>query len=151
MVMALAVKIAILFSGIFFLIGLISGAWKYVCIANSEKAKAPRYVDITHRSSLMYAFAALVIAKFAEFSPYPQWLTVSSVITQLFFFSFAILTYILHGILQDTQNQFKAPYQLGPIQLPAIFFHGSTWLLIIGELGGFCILFWGFIQTTLLK
>ncbi len=59
--------------GIFFLVGLLTGAWKYVQVANSEKARAHYYVDIAHRASLMYAFACLVLERFALLSVWEDW------------------------------------------------------------------------------
>jgi hypothetical protein len=43
-------------AGSFFFLGLVFGAWKYVCIARSEDAQAPPYVDIAHRAALLYSF-----------------------------------------------------------------------------------------------
>ena len=54
--------IAIACAGIFFMTALITGAWKYNCMMHSPEFKAPYYVDIAHRSALLYAFAALLIA-----------------------------------------------------------------------------------------
>jgi len=42
--------------GAFFLVGLVTGVWKYRGMATSAEAVAPVYVDIAHRASLMYAF-----------------------------------------------------------------------------------------------
>jgi hypothetical protein len=53
-----AVLISQLASGVFLLVGLVSGVWKYRHMITSEAAQAPVYVDICHRSELMYSFAA---------------------------------------------------------------------------------------------
>jgi hypothetical protein len=46
--------IAIACAGIFFMAGLITGAWKFFCMVNSTDFKAPYYVDIGHRAALLY-------------------------------------------------------------------------------------------------
>ena len=71
--------------GIFLLTGLFTGAWKYYHIHSSEDARAPVYVDIAHRSSLMYSFATLVLAKFVELSPYSETVTFWSAVAPPFF------------------------------------------------------------------
>jgi hypothetical protein len=63
-----AERIALLGSGVYFLIGLLTGVWKYRGIMNSPTGQAHPYVDIVHRAALMYAFASLVVWKFAELS-----------------------------------------------------------------------------------
>ncbi len=82
--------------GIFFLVGLLTGAWKYVQVANSEKARAHYYVDIAHRASLMYAFACLVLERFALLSVWEDWVNTLAVLACLIFFALAIGSYILH-------------------------------------------------------
>ena len=57
-----AVALAVLAAGVFFLVGLLTGAWKYRAMMRSERAVAPTYVDVAHRASLLYSFAALLLA-----------------------------------------------------------------------------------------
>lgn len=47
-----AVQLAIVFSGVFLWIGMLTGVWKYWQIRRSELSRAHYYVDIAHRSSL---------------------------------------------------------------------------------------------------
>ena len=61
--METAESLAIVSAGAFFLTGLITGVWKYKKIMASENGQAHPYEDICHRSSLMYAFAAILLAK----------------------------------------------------------------------------------------
>ncbi|MCB1179543.1 MAG: hypothetical protein KDK36_18330 [Leptospiraceae bacterium] len=136
-------------SGIFFIVGLISGIWKYIGIIQSEKAEAREYINILHRTSLMYSFATLLLAKFVELNPYSERVKFYSVLVMVTFFSFAQITYLLHALLKDTDNQFLKPYKLGKIHLPPFMIHLSMILLIIGEIGGFSILFWGYIEKVL--
>jgi hypothetical protein len=65
-----AIKLSLAASGIFLLTGLLSGILKYRRIMSSAEHRAPVYVDIAHRASLLYSFASLVIARLLEYSPY---------------------------------------------------------------------------------
>lgn len=130
-----AVAWAVLFSGIFLWVGMLTGIWKYYQIRQSAQARAHYYVDIAHRSSLLYAPASLIIAVLAYFSVWNELLNLILVLINLFFFSFSILSYILHGWLKDTTNQFKQPHQLGRWHLPKWMLSSAMILLIVGELG----------------
>jgi hypothetical protein len=133
--------------GIFFLTGLITGVWKYYHIHSSKEAIAPVYVDIAHRTSLMYSFATLVLAKFVELSPYSEMVTFWSAAAPIVFFGLAISTYVTHGILKDTNNQMEKPHKLGAFTLPNWVIATFMVSLIIAEIGGFTILFVGFLST----
>lgn len=130
-----AVAWAVLFSGIFLWVGMLTGIWKYYQIRQSAQARAHYYVDIAHRSSLLYAPTSLIIAVLAYFSVWTELLNLILVLINLFFFSFSILSYILHGWLKDTTNQFKQPHQVGRWHLPKWMLSSAMILLIIGELG----------------
>ena len=129
-----AVKIAIVCSGIYLWVGMLTGVWKYAQIRQSELARAHYYVDIAHRSSLLYAPATLILAVLAYFSALPHALNLLFVIINLFFFSFSILSYVLHGYLADTTNQFKVPHVLGKWHLPKWMMSMAMLGLVIGEL-----------------
>jgi len=135
--------------GIFFLLGLLTGVWKYLVIWRSPISEAPRYVNVAHQTSLLYSFAALVLLKFLEFSPYSETVNMIAVAFPLFFFSVAIVTYSIHGILRDTDNQFQKPYRLGKLYIPPLVFHFLIWLLIASEIGGFLVLFAGYLRVLL--
>ncbi|HAD44355.1 MAG TPA: hypothetical protein DEB61_11690, partial [Alcanivorax sp.] len=68
-----ASTVALWSCGLFFLTGLLTGVWKYIQIRGSDKARAHYYVDVAHRASLMYAFACLVLERFASLSVWPEW------------------------------------------------------------------------------
>lgn len=144
--LSLAVKLAILFSGIFLWVGMLTGVWKYLQIRNSAQSRAHYYVDIAHRSSLLYAPAALILAVLAYYSQFSETINLICVVLNLAFFSFSIGAYILHGMLKDTTNQFKKPHQLGKVQLPGILMTFAMIGLIVAELGGTGILLWGAAQ-----
>ena len=52
----------------------------------------------------------------------------------LFFFSFSILSYIVHGLLQDTNNQFRSPHVLGKWTLPKSIMLMAMMALVVGEI-----------------
>ncbi len=147
--LAMASKLALFGSGFFLLVGLLTGVWKYLAISRSRAAEAPRYVSVTHQASLLYSFASLVFFQLLEFSPYPEVINLVAVAVPLFFFATAIGTYVAHAIIQDTDNQFAKPYRMGRRLIPPRLFHLMVWLLIIGEVGGFVVLFLGALSVLL--
>jgi len=138
-----AVQLAIVFSGIFLWIGMLTGVWKYWQIRQSVNSRAHYYVDIAHRSSLLYAPATLILAVLAYYSGLSSQINLICVLINILFFSFSISAYILHGFLKDTTNQFKRPHQLGKFQLPGVLMTLAMVSLIIAELGGTGVLLYG--------
>ncbi|CAJ1505929.1 hypothetical protein MU0083_003818 [[Mycobacterium] kokjensenii] len=128
-------KVTLLSAGLIFLLALVLGVWKYQQIATSENHRAHVYVDIAHRAALMYSFATLLVAVFVQFSAWPTWVNMVAAMVIVFFFVTAIGSYMLHGALRDTTNQFETPtWRL----------HAGMVLLILGEIGGFAVLLAGF-------
>ena len=144
--MILAQKVALISSAIFLNIGLISGIWKYLAMAKSDQGKAPEYVDILHRATLLYSFACLVLFVLAGQSVFSAKLNLWAVIAAISFFYLANIPYLIHAILRDTDNQFQKPYKIGTWAIPKIMFHGFMVLLITAELGGALILTIGTIK-----
>lgn len=138
--MELAEKLALTGAFLFFLTGLLTGVWKYRAIMASKDAQAPYYVDIAHRASLQYAFAAVLLAVFARYSAFSSMVNAIAAAVVLFYFAFAIFTYILHGFLRDTDNQLRKPHVLGHGTVPSPVMTVSMWLLIAGEIGGTAVL-----------
>lgn len=138
--MSLAEKICLSAAFLFFMTGLLTGIWKYMHMARSEDASSPVYVDIAHRSSLLYSFAALLLAAFSGYSVLAAWINAAAAIAALAFFAFAIGTYVLHGLLQDTDNQLRRPHRLGKRILPPWMTGLFMVLLIVGEVGGTLVL-----------
>ncbi|MBQ0754891.1 MAG: hypothetical protein KBT87_12030 [Gammaproteobacteria bacterium] len=139
--MNIAIQITLAAAGIFLFVGLIGGVMKYHGIMTSENHRAPVYIDVAHRASLMYSFAALVMAELLKYSPYS--VAVQCVITgvPLFFFATAVAQYFKLGIENKVRNQFKQRNFV------------TTWgmlLLIVGEVGGVGAIVWGFIDTQFL-
>lgn len=138
-----ALKLAIVSCGVFFLIGLLTGVWKYVCIARSQNAQAPAYVDICHRAALMYSFACLVLAQFVALSVWSPWVDFWATLAPILFFANAVLAYAVHGWLRDTENQLLKPHVLGRFTVPDATMRGFMWMLAAAEIGGFLALFAG--------
>ena len=138
--------LCLLAAGLFFMTGLLTGLWKYLCMARSADATAPVYVDIAHRTSLMYSFSALVLRAFVPYSPLDATGTFIATAAPLLFFALAISMYVLHGILRDTDNQLRSPHKLGAMTLPGVMLHGFMFLQAVAEIGGFAVLLWGFLR-----
>lgn len=142
-----AETLCLLAAGIFFLNGLLTGWWKYRCIHHSPDAVAPYYVDIAHRASLLYAFAAILIREFVPFSPLSSAGTVWAAGLPLLFFAIAIGGYMVHGLLRDTDNQLRRPHRFGARTMPPAMMQAFMWTLAAAEIGGFSILFYGFLRS----
>ncbi len=138
-----SVQIALLGSGLFFATGMLTGLWKYRCIMKSPDAQAPVYVDICHRASLMYAFACLVLLEFAERSTWSERVNQAAVAVPILLFASAVATYLVHGLLRDTDNQLRRPHVLGTRHVHGTAINAYMGLLTIGEIGGFLVLFAG--------
>ena len=139
--MSSAARLALTASGLFLLSGLATGVWKYRRIMTGPDHRAPVYVDIAHRAALLYSFAALVMMKLVEYSPYSNAVQIWATAVPLFFFAAATASYVYHGFLEDTDNQLSEKNFV------------SSWgmaLLIAGEIGGVLVLFWGFVSTQVL-
>lgn len=138
--METAEKIALTAAFIFFMTGLVTGIWKWAHMHRSPEATAPYYVDIAHRSSLLYSFAALLLAVFARFSVFPDWINILAAAAALGFFALAITSYIIHGVLRDTDNQLRRPHRLGGRNLSPWIMNLSMILLILAEVSGSAVL-----------
>jgi hypothetical protein len=106
------------------------------------------YVDIAHRTSLMYAFAAILLREFVPYSPLGPTGTLWAVAVHILFFASAVAMYILHGILRDTDNQLRRPHVLGRGTVPGALIAAYMVALIVGEIGGFAILFYGLLRSV---
>lgn len=111
--MEISQQLAVLAAIGFFALGLLGGIWKYAAIRRSPSAQAPAYVDIFHRTTLLYAFACALLERMVELGDLPIWLEVCALAGLIGFFAFAVFGYALHGWLNDTDNQLRRPYRLG--------------------------------------
>lgn len=142
-----AYKLALASSGFFLLVGMLTGIWKYLGIRASEKAEAPYYVSIAHRTALMYAFACLVVAEIGKHSAFDAVIDFWATLFPIVFFALAVGMYVVHGFLNDTDNQLRKPHRLGNATLPGFMISGFMWALIIAETGGVAVLLYGCLQT----
>ncbi|QLY27801.1 hypothetical protein [Nocardia huaxiensis] len=131
-------RITLAAAGLLFVLALLLGVWKYQQIRTSPDATAHVYVDIAHRATLLYSFATLLLAVFTELSAWPTAVNLIADVVILIFFVAAIAAYIVHGWLRDTTNQFHG-------QTDKAGTHISMVSLIVGEVGGFLVLFSGFV------
>ena len=115
-----AVRLALLSGGGLLLTGLLLGIWKYVAIRRSPDAVAPEYVSIAHRAALMYAFACGLIAQLLQPTALTEDMARACVIGLVASFVVAVGSYVLHGALRDTDNQFRAPHTLGPVRVHSL-------------------------------
>ena len=134
--------IAIACAGIFFMTGLLTGAWKFSCMLKSENFTAPYYVDIAHRAALLYSFAAILIAIFAYFSIFSDQVNIIATIAPLLFFAIAIVNYIKLGYSNNTNNQLRDSENLVADKI-------IMGTLMLAEIGGFLVLLIGFFLNIL--
>lgn len=139
----IAVELAQVSCGLLFLVGLGTGVWKYRGMITSLDGLAPAYVDICHRASLMYAFACLILVEFARRSAWPESVNLVAVAVPVLFFSLAIASYGVHGVLRDTDNQIRKPHALGGRKLHSSVITVFVYATAVGEIGGFVTLFTG--------
>ncbi len=139
--MSTAVKISLAASGLYLLLGMLFGVVKYAKTMRSAEHRAPVYIDIAHRAAFMYSFAALVMAKLLEYSPYTERVQLGALGLVLLFFTLTIFGYFAEGLRDRTDNMFRERN------------FTTTWymyLLIAGEIGGLAVILWGFVSTQLL-
>lgn len=139
--MNLPVKISLLASGVFLLVGMLVGIVKHQQMLRSAEHNAPAYVDIAHRAAFLYSFAMLVIAKLLEYSPYSESVQLVSMGVVLTFLAITIVGYFATGMANKTDNLFRHRD------------FRTTWYvyaLTIGEIGGFSVILWGFISSQIL-
>jgi hypothetical protein len=140
MVLSTATTVTLFAAGLIFLLALILGVWKYRQMAVNPDHLAHPYVDIAHRAALLYSFATLLVAVFVQLSVWPMWVNLMAAMVLVFFFVVAIAAYIQHGLRRDTVNQFDHA---------GAGLHAGMVALIVGEVGGFLVLFAGFVAGHL--
>ncbi|MEO5859189.1 MAG: hypothetical protein ABIR33_09600 [Pyrinomonadaceae bacterium] len=139
--MNLAIKVTLLWSGLFLLAGMLVGIVKHQRMLKSDDHMAPAYIDIAHRAAFLYSFAMLVIAKLLESSPYSVAVQLTAAGLLFVFMSVTIAGYFTHGFINRTDNLFRHRN------------FSTTWyvyFLTIGEIVGLSVILWGFISTQFL-
>lgn len=132
-------------AGAFFLVGLLAGIWKYACIHRSPEARAPFYVDTAHRAALLYAFACALTGELCRRSAWPDRVNLVAAVALIAFFALAVLGYLVHGALGDTDNQLRRPHRLGKGTISPAAMLAFMVALIVAEVGGFAVIFAGFL------
>lgn len=132
-----ASAIALSAAGIFFMAGLLTGLWKYLCMRHHPQSEAPHYVNTAHRAALMYAFSAQLLAVFAGISAFPGWVNTAAVIPPLVFFAIAIVHYVQLGMTTSSNNSLRdSPDKSKDYRILNV--------LAVAEIGGFTVLLLGF-------
>lgn len=134
-------------AGLFFFFGLLFGAWKYACIARSEEAQAPLYVDIAHRAALLYSFACVLVAQLCGASAWSNAVNLAAAIVLVLYFAAAVFGYAVHGALRDTDNQLKRPHRLGKKTIGDGVMRTFLISLIVAEIGAFLVIFSGYLAA----
>ncbi|WP_329222166.1 hypothetical protein OG352_33755 [Streptomyces sp. NBC_01485] len=128
----------LLASGLIFLLALILGVWKWFAMTGSPEGRAHPYVDVAHRSALLYAFATQLIAVLVELSGWSSVVNATAASVIILLFVGTIGNYIRLGLQGGTDNQMRNPPR------------GHLFVLltlIIGEIGSFGVLLAGFVQA----
>jgi hypothetical protein len=127
-------------AGLMFIWALALGVVKYRQMATSENALAHPYIDTAHRAALLYSFAILLVATFVELSAWSTLVNLLAAGSLILFFAAAVVSYMVHGLRRDTDNQFRDP-------VPGT--HAYMYALILAEIGGFAVLLAGFADARI--
>lgn len=130
-------------AGVFLLVGMTTGWWKYHHMMRSPDATAPVYVDICHRTSLLYSFACVVLQQLALHSRWADAVNLTAVVVPILFFASAVANYALHGWMKDTDNQLQRPHRFGSRTLPGWQIRVFMVALATGQIGGLAVLLAG--------
>lgn len=139
----IAAHFALVSAGVFLFVGMITGWWKYHHIMRSTDAVAPVYVDVCHRTALMYSFACIVLQQLALRSRWADAVNIAAVVVPILFFASAVASYALHGWLRDTDNQLRRPHKVGKKTVPGGMIRIYMFALALGEIGGLMVLLAG--------
>ncbi|MBE1286641.1 MAG: hypothetical protein GJ671_02830 [Alteromonadaceae bacterium] len=133
-----ATSLGLVFAGILFLVGLLTGIWKFQQMMVSRNGLAHRYVDIAHRAALTYSFACILLAVFSLVSQLDETIEFYAMLVLVVYFTIAVVSYISEGIKQKTDNVIAAKSPLISVFMVS---------LIIAEVGGFTVLFYGLLNA----
>eukprot|EP00756_Hemistasia_phaeocysticola_P000992 Hpha_TRINITY_DN10719_c0_g1::TRINITY_DN10719_c0_g1_i1::g.43439::m.43439 len=135
-----ACKLCLKASIVFLMTGLLTGVWKYRQMMRSESGRAGHYVDVAHRASLMYSNASLLLAVCGQLSVFSSQTNIKAARATLSYFAMAIVTYIVHGIQNDTTNQIQQTKTQAPGAVPLWLLKLFMNTLVLAEVGGSGIL-----------
>lgn len=132
-------------AGAFFLVGLVTGTWKYVWISRTAAARAPVYVDVAHRASLLYAFACALLSSLTRDSAWSSRTNMTAAVVLVSYFAITVIGYVVHGVLRDTDNQLARPHRLGRATIAPKVMASFMISLVVVEIGAFAIIFGGYL------
>jgi hypothetical protein len=103
------------------------------------------FAPSVNRSSTMVdrAITSSLLAKFAKLSQHLNSVEIIAEGVVVFYFATAITTYLVHGLLKDTENQLKAPHAISRLTISSKMISVYIWALIGAEIGGVLVLFYG--------
>jgi type III secretory pathway component EscU len=145
---AMASTFCLAAAGVFFLFGLVFGAWKYACITRSPRAQAPVYVDVAHRAALLYAFACMLLGQLCAASAWRTTTNLIAVIVLVSYFAVSVIGYAVHGALRDTDNQLMRPHQLGTRTIGNGAMLTFMMSLVLAEVGAFVVVLSGYLANA---
>lgn len=148
-VLNLPVMVCIAASGGLLMTGLLTGLWKFFQMWRSREGLAHPYVDIAHRASLMYSFAALVLAALSALSAWSVTVNLYAVLLPLAYFYAAVVSYIIQGALNGPDNQLRQPHRIGSFAMPRAALGAFMATLAVAEIGGVAVLLAGFARNPL--
>lgn len=127
-------RTSVLAAGVLLAVGMASGVWKWREMVRSAEHRAPMYVDILHRASLLYACATLVLGHLAALSAFADALNWGAFWTAYAYFAITLAVYAFHGARRTDRTMFsKRNLITGPgMVLLVIGELGSTLLLLVG-------------------
>lgn len=97
----------------------------------------------------MYAFSCVLLERISSISQLDIRLESLCIFLLVFYFSSAQFSYVLHGLLRDTDNQFELPHRLGQRSIPPQLMRIFMTSLVICELAAFATLFMGLLRAIL--
>lgn len=124
----------LLAAGCFLVWGMILGVWKYVQMARPPFASHP-YVDIAHRSALMYAGACVVLCLLTRQSTLPDAVEWVAAALSVALYAAAVCSYVINGLCRRSGHQFDA-------RAPKVL-HLGMLVLIASEIGAASVLLYG--------
>jgi hypothetical protein len=135
-----AEELAIVLAGMFLLVGMLTGVWKYRQMMARADNEADMYVNVAHQASLLYSPAVLVLGALAWLSPLPEAVDKAALLSVTLYFAIAVGTYLLLGLKGASQTQFHERNAMTTI---------GMWSLIVVEIGGTLVLVAGAVSGVL--
>jgi hypothetical protein len=141
-----ALALCVLAAGCMFMLGLLTGIWKFAQMWRSKRGLAHPYVDIAHRAALLYSFACVLLGVLSLFSQWSARTDFYAVLFPIVYFYAAVFSYMLQGLLSGPDNQMRQPHRFGQFSMPRAALGAFMGSLIVAEVAGVAVLLWGVVQ-----